>query len=72
MIVKNISKAISIELPRTRWNIEQIAAYSSISWERRERWAVQVVQGISQIHAHSFVVGGLTTYTWPLIEIQIP
>ncbi|KAL9102357.1 MAG: hypothetical protein Q9163_002479 [Psora crenata] len=52
-------KSYLIELPRARWNMLQMAENSSISWERREKWAAQLVRGISRIHAHSFVVGGL-------------
>ena len=61
-------KSYLIELPRARWSLVQIAANPSISWECRERWAVQLVQSINQMHAHSFVVGGLTLWTVPVID----
>ncbi len=61
-------KSYLIELPKARWNMLQIAADPSVSWERRERWAAQLVRGISRIHAHSFVVGGLHTCNIPVID----
>lgn len=38
-----------------------------ITWERRQKWAYQVVRGLSQLHAKGFVVGGLTSYAVPVI-----
>ncbi|KAK0516928.1 hypothetical protein JMJ35_000083 [Cladonia borealis] len=61
-------KSYLIELPKACRNILQIAADPSVPWERRERWAAQLVQGISRLHAHSFLVGGLCTCNIPLID----
>ncbi|MCJ1265528.1 hypothetical protein MMC22_005408, partial [Lobaria immixta] len=61
-------KSYLIELPRARWNMSQMAENPSVSWERREKWALQLVRGISRIHAHSFVVGGLNIWNIPLIN----
>lgn len=33
---------------------------SSLSWRRRERWAYQIVQGLSEIHEAGFVQGDFT------------
>jgi len=33
---------------------------SSLSWHRRERWAYQIVQGLSEIHEAGFVQGDFT------------
>ena len=60
-------KSYLIEFPKARWNILQLAAKPSIPWERRERWAIQIIQGISQIHKKGFVLGGLTMYSFPVI-----
>ena len=43
-------KSYLIEFPKARWNILQLAQRPSILWERRERWAIQIIHGISQIH----------------------
>ena len=61
-------KSYLIKLPKARWNILQMAADPSVSWERREQWAAQLIRGISQIHAHSFVVGGLHIWNIPVID----
>lgn len=61
-------KSYLIELPKTCRNILQMAADPSVSWERREQWAAQLVRGISRLHAHSFLVGGLCTCNIPLID----
>lgn len=59
-------KSYLIELPRARWNMSRMAENPSVSWERREKWALQLVRGISRIHAHSFVVGSLNIWNIPL------
>lgn len=61
-------KSYLIELPKTGWNIIRMAEDPNVSWERREKWAVQLVRGIGQIHAHSFVVGGLHIWNIPVID----
>ena len=61
-------KSYLIELPKARWNILQMAADPSVSWERREQWAAQLIRGISRLHAHSFVVGGLHIWNVPVIN----
>ena len=61
-------KSYLIELPKARWNMLRMAENPSVSWERREQWAAQLVRGISRIHAHSFVVGGLHIWNVPVID----
>ncbi|KAL9610742.1 MAG: hypothetical protein Q9167_004561 [Letrouitia subvulpina] len=60
-------KSYLVELPRQCRNILTIAD-PSLSWERRERWAVQLIRGISLVHTRGFVFGGLTTKTRPIID----
>ena len=61
-------KSYLLEVSRATRNLLQAAACPGIQWERRERWAVQLIRGISQIHTQGLVVGGLTTRTVPLID----
>lgn len=60
-------KSYLIEFPKARWNIIQLAGNPSISWERREKWAVQLIQAVSQIHQEGFVIGGMTIWSIPVI-----
>ena len=59
-------KSYLIELPKARWHMVRMAENPSVSWERREQWAAQLVPGVSLLHAQSFVVGGLPFGTPPL------
>ena len=60
-------KSYLVEFPRARWNILQLAKNPQVSWQRREKWALQLIRGISQVHEKGFVFGGLTVYTIPLV-----
>lgn len=60
-------KSYLVELPRQCRNILTVAD-PSLSWERRERWAIQLIRGISLAHSQGFVFGGLTTKTRPVID----
>lgn len=60
-------KSYLIELPRQCRNILTVAD-PSLSWERRERWAVQPIRGISLIHSQCLVCGGLTVRQRPVID----
>ncbi|KAL8928215.1 MAG: hypothetical protein Q9208_001925 [Pyrenodesmia sp. 3 TL-2023] len=60
-------KGYLLEFQRARWNLMQLAATPSIPWERREKWAFQVVRGLSQIHRKGFIVGGLTIWAIPVV-----
>lgn len=59
-------KSYLLEFPRARWNLIQLAATPSM-WERREKWAFQVVRGLSQIHRKGFVVGGIVIWAIPVV-----
>lgn len=61
-------KSYLIELPKVRWNMLQMAEDQSVSWERREQWAVQLVRGVGRLHTHSFVVGGLHIWNVTVID----
>lgn len=61
-------KSYLVELPKARWNMLQMAEDPTISWERREQWAIQLVRGIGRLHTHSFVVGGLHIWNVPVID----
>ena len=65
---RNRLKSYLIEYPNVSSNIIKMAADPSIPWERRERWAYQTIKAISQLHAQGFVIGGLTLFSWPVID----
>lgn len=60
-------KSYLIEFPRAQWNVLQLAGLPSVPWERREKWALQLVHGLSQMHSKNFVAGGLTLYSITLV-----
>lgn len=60
-------KSYLIEFPRARWSLEQVAQIPSIPWKRREKWAKQLVEGVSQVHAKGFVVGTLCSSWSPVL-----
>jgi len=57
----NHLKSYLIEFPRARWKLQEVIQNQSITWKRREKWAKQLVEGVSQIHSQGFVVGTLRT-----------
>ena len=61
-------KSYLIDVPRARWNLIHAAGDTSISWERREKWAYQLVHGIRRIHAQGFTIGSLPLMTMPVID----
>ena len=60
-------KSYLIEFPKARYNIMQLVGDSSISLERREKWAFQLIQSVSHMHEQGFVLGGITIFSIPLI-----
>ena len=62
-------KSYLIEFPKSRWNVAQMVGNPNVPvpWERRAKWAVQLVTGIIRLHAKGFVVGGLTLWCIPVI-----
>lgn len=61
-------KSYLVEFPKARWNMIRMAGDPSVSWERREQWAAQLVRGISRLHARGFVVGGIHLWNGPLVD----
>ena len=60
-------KGYLIEYPRARCNVLDLCGDPAVSWERRERWASQIIKGMCRMHEQGFVVGGLILFTTPLI-----
>lgn len=60
-------KSYLIEYPKARFNILHSAEDLSIRWNRREKWAIQLIQGLSRIHEQGFTVGGLCSWKISLI-----
>ena len=50
-------KGYLVELPKVHCKLEQATRDRSIPWVRREKWAKQLVQAVSQVHSRSLVVG---------------
>ena len=61
-----ILKSYLTKLPKFRPYLS-VLGRQDITWERRQKWAYQIVDGISQLHDKGFVVGDLTTYSVPVI-----
>lgn len=61
-------KIYLIEFPRARWKLQDVIQNRSITWKRREKWAKQLVEGVSRIHSRGFVVGTLCTQSPILID----
>lgn len=65
-------KSYLVEAPRFKpgslW--ETVTRESSIPWERREKWARQLVDMVRHVHARGFVVGTLWNCQWHAIEID--
>lgn len=59
-------KSYLVEFPKARWNILQIAGHPSVPWECREKWAVQLVDAISQLHARG-CVAGIASFSMPVV-----
>lgn len=62
-------KSYLIEFPHTKWDFisDLVTKTNVIPWERREKWARQVVEGVCQIHCKTFVVGTLSRGRTPII-----
>ena len=60
-------KSYLLEFPKARWNLFHLAGTPSIPWERREKWAFQLIQALSQLHKKGFVAGGITIWAAPLV-----
>ena len=60
-------KSYLIEYPKARWRIDRIVQDPSISWERRQKWATQLVEAVAHLHSKGFVAGMICTYRMPMI-----
>jgi hypothetical protein len=54
-------KSYLVEAPRTRWSFipYEMTQYRFFPWKRREKWARQLLERVSQVHSRGFVVGTL-------------
>ena len=62
-------KSYLIEFPRAHCKLDQVTQDRLIPWVRREKWAKQLVQAISDIHSRGFVVGAFFG-SWSPILIE--
>ena len=62
-----ILKSYLTKFPKLRGHLTSVLGRQDITWERRQKWAYQIVDGISQLHEKGFAVGGLTSYSVPVI-----
>lgn len=60
-------KSVLIECAEATRSLEQMAQVQGISWAKRESWARQFVEGVSQLHNNGFVAGLLYVYRSPVI-----
>ena len=60
-------KSYLIEFPRALWKLDQVTQDHLIPWIRREKWAKQMVQALSDIHSKGFVVGAFFGSWSPLL-----
>ena len=60
-------KSYLIKYSKTRGRIDRIAEDSSISWDRRQKWAEQLVETVADLHSKGFVAGMICTYRIPMI-----
>lgn len=62
VVVDNMGKRLKsylVELPRARCTLMHAVGDQPLPWKRREKWARQLVEGISQLHSKGFVAGTL-------------
>ena len=70
IVVDKTGKILKIyltKLPKLRGYLTSVLRLQDITWERRQKWAYQIVDGISQLHEKGFAVGGLISYSVPVI-----
>jgi hypothetical protein len=66
-ITRKHLKSYLFEFPRRRWSlISEIIQNRSIPWKRREKWARQLVEGISKVHFKGLIVGILSYLRLPV------
>ena len=61
-------KSLLVEVPKGARHVSEIlVSFHQIPWARRERWAWQLVQAISQMHADGFPISTLTYLHPPIL-----
>ncbi len=66
-ISRKYLKSYLIEFPKASWRIDKLTQDTSITWNRRQKWARQLVESIAHIHFKGFVAGMLCAYRMPVI-----
>lgn len=61
------AKSFLIEFPRARHRLDHIAQGRPLPWTRRERWARQLLECVSEAHSKGFVIGTLMRYGAPVV-----
>ena len=61
-------KSFLVELPKQIRTLDQILGGPSFSWERREKWATELVYGVYRMHSQGFVVGKFKGTADPFID----
>lgn len=58
---KRTLKSYLIEFPRQRWSLlsDTLAEGRQVSWDRREKWARQMIEAVANAHARGLVFGTL-------------
>ena len=60
-------KSFLIEFPRARHRLDDIAQGRPLPWSRRERWARQLLECVSEAHSKGFVIGTLMRCGSPVV-----
>ena len=60
-------KSYLIELPKAQSKVQYKMQVPGITWDRREKWARQLVEGVFQVHNKDFVIGDLLSFWDPVI-----
>lgn len=60
-------KSVLIEYSQATRSLEQMAQLQGVPWAKRERWARQLVEGVSQLHHNGFVAGTLYCCESPVV-----
>ena len=56
-----------IEFPMAQSRLQDKMRDPSISWQRREKWARQLVEGVAMVHSKGYVVGNLLSPWVPVV-----
>ena len=70
IVVDDVGKRLKsylIEIPRARLSLLRSLGDQALEWGLREKWAKQLVEGISELHSKGFVVGTLFSGRSPVV-----